>query len=332
VSFAPREPLLVSTKSQLRNTEIEVTALRDINFSDHAGPLNVTGSEMNINLGKEALKSMAKNQKKTVTANILPGRSVIGASDSLGSYDRQLRSISYDHIPSINYLKTAAVNYEVIDFKKEGELVGYIPGAGDHIPEALVQMGYKVVTLKENDLTASNLKRFDAIVTGVRAYNTQPWLNNAYDALMQYIREGGILVVQYNTNNSIGPVKAKIAPYPFSIGNKRITDEEARVDFLLPDDPALNHPNKITQKDFEGWVQERSTYHAEHTDSNFRMILRMNDPGEKPDDGSLVIADYGKGRFVYAGLVFFRELPAGVPGAYRLFANLIANNRGKSIK
>jgi len=192
-----------------------------------------------------------------------------------------------------------------------------------------MQMGYKVEILRETDMNDNRLKQFDAIVTGVRAYNTQLWLNNAYDVLMKYISDGGVLLVQYNTNNSIGPVKARISPFPFSIGSSRITDETATVNFLLPNDPALNYPNTITAKDFEGWIQERSTYHALRADSNYRKILSMNDPGEKADDGSLVIANYGKGRFVYAGLVFFRELPAAVPGAFRLFANLIANNRGK---
>ena len=242
------------------------------------------------------------------------------------------RVISYDHIPSIVYQKQALAKTVFLDLKIEGNFVGYIPGAGDKIPEALVQMGYKVVVLKEADLKAGNLKQFDAIVTGVRAYNTQPWLNNAYEGLMQYVKEGGVLLVQYNTNNSIGPVKAKISPYPFTIGGKRVTDEEAKVNFLLPSHPSLNFPNKITENDFDGWIQERSTYHAENIDSNYKRILSMKDPGENEMDGSLIIADYGKGRFVYTGLVFFRELPAGVPGAYRLFANLIANNRGKYVK
>ena len=246
-----------------------------------------------------------------------------------GTYNRM---INYDHIPSIVYQKDATAKAVFLDLKTEGHLVGYIPGAGDKIPEALLQMGYKVVILTQNDLIASNLKQFDAIVTGVRAYNTQEWLNDAYDELMSYIKKGGVLLVQYNTNNSIGPVRAKIAPYPFTISRNRITDEEAKVNFLLPNHPALNYPNKITQQDFDGWIQERSTYHAEGIDSNYKRILSMKDPGESEQDGSLIIANYGKGRFVYAGLVFFRELPAGVPGAYRLFANLIANKRVQYIK
>ncbi len=242
---------------------------------------------------------------------------------------KQLRTIQYDHIPSINYFSPAVI--KIIDFnnnlKTLGSLAGYIPGAGDKIPEALEQMGYKVVTLKESDITAENLKQFDVIITGVRAYNTNEWMNNVYDALMLYVKEGGVLFSQYNTSNQIGPVRAKIAPYTFNISRNRITDEEAKVNFLLPQHPVLNFPNKITDKDFEGWIQERSIYNAENTDTAYKKIFSMKDPGENEQDGSLIIANYGQGRFVYTGLVFFRELPAGVPGAYRLFANIIANKR-----
>jgi hypothetical protein len=242
------------------------------------------------------------------------------------------RKISYDHIPDIIYHHVDPIKLINLDLKTEGNFAGYIPGAGDKIPQALEQMGYKVVTLKENEITPNNLRQFDVIITGVRAYNTNEWMNNVYDALMQYVKEGGVLFTQYNTSNQIGPIRAKIAPYAFTITRNRITDEEAKVNFLIPDHRALNYPNKITQKDFEGWIQERSIYNAENTDTAYRKILSMKDPGENEQDGSLIIANYGKGRFVYTGLVFFRELPAGVPGAYRLFANLIANKRQVYIK
>ena len=247
-----------------------------------------------------------------------------------------LAKIKYDHIPDIFYNYYDGVSILKMDIKIAGKLVGYIPGAGDKVPQALEQMGYKVVMLSEKDIKAGNLRQYDAIVTGVRTYNTNEWMNNVYDALMDYVKDGGILVSQYNTSNQIGPVKAKIAPYPFTISRNRVTDQEAAVNFLIPNHPVLNYPNKITTKDFEGWIQERSIYNAEKIDSNYQRILSMKDPGESDQDGSLIIANYGKGRFVYTGLVFFRELPAGVPGAYRLFANLIAlppvNVKSKSAK
>lgn len=235
-----------------------------------------------------------------------------------------LHQIEYDHIPAICYTQPEVFTSINFDLKTKGNHVGYIAGAGDKVPDALTAMGYKVTLLNETEINAANLKQFDAIVTGVRAYNTNEWMNNVYNELMNYVKEGGVLLVQYNTSNQIGPVKAKISPYPFNIGRTRITDEDAKVNFLIPDHPALNYPNKITEKDFDGWIQERSIYHAEKYDTAFKAILSMKDPGEKEQDGSLIIANFGKGRFVYTGLVFFRELPAGVPGAYRLFANLIA--------
>jgi hypothetical protein len=185
-------------------------------------------------------------------------------------------------------------------------------------------MGYEVSILSQNDITVNNLKQFDAIITGVRAYNIFEWLNDAYPVLMNYVKEGGVLLVQYNTNNNNGPVKAKIGPYPFTISRNRVTDETAAVRFLDPGNTLLNYPNKITQNDFENWIQERSTYQATDFENNYKTLFSMNDKGEAAQSGSVIYTDYGKGRFIYSGLVFFRQLPAGNPGAYRLFANLIA--------
>lgn len=298
-------------------------------------PVNV-GLWRDVLFAKRDSAILNKNQVYKTSVSLLPGKrgdyyytsfwNVRSITDA--SLLHEVRTIAYDHIPLIVYEKSASLKITQMDsLKTEGNTAGYIPGAGDKIPDALAQLGYKVVTLKENDITAANLKQFDVIVTGVRAYNTNEWMNNVYDALMQYVKEGGVLVSQYNTSNQIGPVRAKIAPYPFTISRNRITDETAKVNFLLPQHRVLNYPNKIGAKDFEGWIQERSIYNAENTDTAYKKILGMKDPGESEQDGSLVIANYGQGRFVYTGLVFFRELPAGVPGAYRLFANIIANKR-----
>ncbi len=238
-----------------------------------------------------------------------------------------LKKISYDHIPDIFYNYTDRVKIIKVDLKTVGHNAGYIVGAGDKVPQALEQMGYAVTLLTEKDITADALQKFDVVITGVRAYNIHTWLSTVYPTLMQYVKNGGVLLTQYNTNNSIGPVKSSISPYPFTISRNRITDETAAVNFLLPQDDALNYPNKITQKDFDGWIQERSIYNAENIDPAYRKIISMKDPGEAEQAGSLIVADYGKGKFVYTGLVFFRELPAGVPGAYRIFANLIAKKK-----
>jgi len=241
---------------------------------------------------------------------------------------RQLRTISYDHIPRIDYFTPSREKFVLTDIKVLGRRIGYIEGAGDKVPQALQQMGYEVVMLREKDIAAGALRQLDAVITGVRAYDVHPWLAGKYDQLMEYVNQGGNLIVQYNRNN-IGNSGVKIGPYPFAISSNRVTDETAKVDFLLPDHPVLNYPNKITDKDFEGWIQERGIYFINQLDPKYEAILSMHDPGEGAQNGSLVTTTYGKGKFVYTGLVFFRELPAGVPGAYRLLANIIALNQKK---
>lgn len=244
-------------------------------------------------------------------------------------YHVGMKEVKYDHIPYLTYFTMASVVNKKLDLKTYGKKIGYITGAGDKVPEALEQMGYEVVLLGNKELAKNNLNQFDAIITGVRAYNTHDWMNNHYDKLMKYVHEGGNLIVQYNTSSNIGPVRAKMGPVPFNITRTRVTDENAPVKLLLPEHPAFNFPNKITDEDFKGWVQERSIYHGSDSSGKMERLISMNDPGEKPDEGSLLVMKHGKGWFTYTGLVFFRELPAGVPGAYRLLANLIALNRKK---
>jgi len=246
--------------------------------------------------------------------------------DTIG-YDLALRSINYDHIPAIRYFYPDFITALNIDLKTAGRKIGYIPGAGDKVAVILERMGYEVTILDKTTLPVSNLKSFDAIITGVRAYNTNEWMSAFYDVLMDYVKDGGNLIVQYNTSNNIGTVRSKIGPYEFNITRNRITDEEAKVTMLDPSHKVFNFPNKITGKDFEHWIQERSIYHAGSWDSHFKPLLSMADPGEGADEGSLIVAKYGKGYFTYTGLVFFRELPAAVPGAMRLMANLIALNK-----
>lgn len=252
------------------------------------------------------------------------------ATDENMVYDSYKTIIEYPHIPNIIYFKKAESKLVAIDLKTDGKRIGYIPGAGDKVADAIQKMGYEVTVLSQKDITLQNLKQFDAIVTGVRAYNIYEWLNDSYNTLMNYVKNGGVLLVQYNTNNNIGPVKARIGPYPFTISRNRVTDENAAVDFVHPENTLINYPNKISQADFKDWIQERSTYEAVDFGENYKTLFSMHDSNRDPSQGSLIYTDYGKGRFVYSGLVFFRELPAGVPGAYRLFANLIAKPVGDS--
>lgn len=276
----------------------------------------------------------AKNQTKEIIYKNTDPKSVssamFGVMDNSGVLlANDKHEVKYDHIPWINYYHDATVVIKNIDLKTYNKKIGYITGAGDKVPEALEQMGYEVTLLGDKELSKNGLDKFDAIITGVRAYNTNNWMSKHYDKLMKYVNEGGNLIVQYNTSNQIGPVRAKISPYDFTITRNRVTDENAKVTLLKPEHPVFNFPNKITDDDFKGWIQERSIYHGNDTSGKFEKLISMADPGEKSDDGSLLIARYGKGWFTYTGLVFFRELPAGVPGAYRLLANIIALNKKK---
>jgi LmbE family N-acetylglucosaminyl deacetylase len=234
----------------------------------------------------------------------------------------QMESINYPHIPVQRYFSPVIVNLLHIDFKKTGKRIGYIKGAGDKVPESLTQMGYQVDYLLESDLKATNLAQYDVVLTGVRAHNTVDYLSNAHAELMKYVEQGGNYVVQYNTQSNLGPLKSQMGPYPLAITRNRITKEEATPKFLT-DLPIFHKPNEIKESDFADWVQERSIYLAESSDPNFKFPLAFTDPGEAEQKGNIAVARYGKGQFIYTGLVFFRQLPAGVPGAWRLMANIL---------
>ncbi|MCG9880549.1 MAG: LmbE family protein, partial [Bacteroidia bacterium] len=239
------------------------------------------------------------------------------------SYTLGFKEISYDHIPTQVTFPEANLSLVKVDVKRISKKIGYIPGAGDDIPLALKEIGYEVVSLTDEQIKLGNLNQFEAIITGVRAYNVNENLSLYKSQLMQYIEKGGNLIVQYNTNSFAGPFKGDIGPYPFKITRERITDENAKVNIEIPEHPVLTKPNLISEEDFTHWVQERSIYQAGEMDAKYTNIFSMADPNSKPSRGSLIIGKYGKGNFFYTGLVFFRQLPAGVPGAYRLLVNMI---------
>ena len=243
-----------------------------------------------------------------------------------GKLSRAVVRIEHPHIPTQTYLLEADVRLQPVALAIGGAKIGYLPGPGDEVPASLRRVGYDVTLLGDEALAggAAALARFDAIVVGVRAFNTNERLRAAHASLMAYVEAGGTLVVQYNTNNRLAPLAAVLGPWPFDIGQKRVTDETAPVTFAAPGHAALTAPNAIGPSDFEGWIQERGLYFADKWDGHYEAPLSMHDPGEVPAAGSLLWARYGKGTFVYTGLAFFRQLPAGVPGAYRLFANLLA--------
>jgi len=237
------------------------------------------------------------------------------------AYKAGILSIHYNHIPNITLFPAAQAKLVQLDLKIAGKKIGYINGAGDLVPEALKQVGYEVHQLSENEILNGDLSGYDAIIVGVRAYNVDPRLVIEQPKLMEYVKNGGNLLVQYNNSN--GLVTKNIGPYPFKVVNERVTDENAKITIIDPNNPVLNYPNKITPADFDGWVQERGLYFTKDADPQYQKVLKMGDPGESSKDGALITTQYGKGRFIYTSLAFFRQLPAGVPGAYRLFINMI---------
>jgi hypothetical protein len=209
-----------------------------------------------------------------------------------------------------------------LDIETYGNNIGYIEGAGDVVPESLRQIGYKVTIIKPEQISPTNLSNFDAIVVGIRAYNIVDELKFKQKFLLDYVKEGGNLVIQYNTNRRLKV--ENLAPYDLKLSRDRVTDENAQVKILDPNHPILNFPNKITSEDFEGWEQERGLYFPNEWSEEFTPLLASNDKGETSKEGALLVAKYGKGNYIYTGLSFFREFPAGVSGAYRLFANLLS--------
>jgi LmbE family N-acetylglucosaminyl deacetylase len=237
-------------------------------------------------------------------------------------YDLGITRINYDHIPIQTYLPKAEIKTVRFFTLKTVSNIGYIMGSGDNIPDYLSQLGYNIALLSDNDLVTKDLSGYDAIIAGVRVYNTKKLMAHVQDKLLNYISNGGNLLVQYTVNRDI--VIPNIGPYPINISTDRVTDEEAKVNVLDSTSSLLRYPNRIIQKDFNEWIQERGLYFADKWDANYHSVISCSDKGEKPLEGGLLIAKYGKGNFIYTGYAFFREVPAGVPGAIRLFINLFS--------
>lgn len=241
--------------------------------------------------------------------------------------DKEQINLQYEHIPQQQVLVNAEAKFNKLDIKIQHEKIGYIMGAGDEVPFYLSQMGYEVTILKPDEITLENLNPFQVVIVGVRAYNTVEEMAFKQAILFEFVEKGNTMIVQYNTTGKF-TVK-ELAPYPLKISRDRVTEEDAEVRFLVPNHPVLNFPNKITANDFKGWVQEQGLYYPDEWDATFTPILSSNDKGESPKNGGLLIAPYGKGTYIYTGLSFFRELPAGVSGAYRLIANMISSSQKK---
>ncbi len=313
-------------------------APQDINLVVTAGEPNTSGTvELNLPEGWRSEPEVAnfeltlKGSEKSIPFKLFPpeGQSEgqlkpIIKLDNGQTFNREMILIQYDHIPTQTVLREAKSKIVKIDIKKEGDRIAYIMGAGDAIPQSLEQIGYRVDILEDHEITSANLKGYDALVMGIRAYNTNDRLKFHQEKLLDYVKNGGTMIVQYNTTRRLKVPNEKLGPYPLKLSRDRVAVEEAEIRILDPENPVLNFPNKITQKDFAGWVQERGLYFPNEWDERYTPVLSSNDPGETAKDGGLLVASYGEGYYIYSGYSWFRELPAGVPGAFRLFANMLS--------
>ena len=312
------------------NTQPQTVQVKLKSFTNASGSISIKPvAGWKISPEKIDFTGKNKGDEWTVAFNVTPTNNKPNTSNleviaiaNGKAFSQGLLNIKYNHVPAITIFPPAQAKLVNIDLKTAGKKIGYIAGAGDLVPDALREVGYDVHQLTENEIINSDLSVYDAIVTGVRAYNVNERLAYEQPKLLEYVKNGGNLVVQYNNNN--GLVTRNLGPYPFRVVNERVTNEDAPATILDKTSEVLNYPNVITQDDFKGWIQERSVYMVSSIDPQYKAPLQMNDPDESASNGSLIVANYGKGRYVYTSLVFFRELPAGVPGAYRLFINLLS--------
>ena len=318
-----KDKVLIFSDDQPKKIAVEV----------RSGANNVSGkvslkapTSWDVSPNEINFKIQQKNDKQTVSFLVTPpknqseGKLEVVATFKGKTYKKELVEINYNHIPKQSVLLASKAKIVRLNIKTVGNKIGYIKGAGDAIPENLRQIGYSVSEIKPSTITSNNLQDFDAIVLGIRAYNVIKELKFKQKYLLEYVKNGGNMVVQYNTNRNVDV----LPPFPLKLSRDRVTDEFAEVRILDKTHSLLNFPNKITDEDFKGWVQERGLYFPSSWDANYTPILSMHDKGETAKNGSLLIAKYGKGNYIYTGLSFFRELPAGVSGAYKLFANMLS--------
>jgi hypothetical protein len=338
-------PLIVEPDVALRLSEgarvFPSSAARSIHLQVEANVPNASGhvqiqvpAEWAVEPREQDFKLTSAGQETPISFRITPpshdskGSGEASANVGEGKIAVGMQVINYPHIPPQVLFPRAVTGLVRTDVRLLAKTIGYVMGAGDEVPDALRQLGADVILLSADDLARGDLSRFDAIVTGVRAYNTRPDLRANQERLLEYVNNGGTMVVEYNVleGGFVGgdpSSVANIGPYPIKIGRDRVTVEESPVEQLV-DNPVLHKPNEITAKDFDGWVQERGLYFASEWDPHYQPLFETHDPGEKPLRGGTLYTRYGKGVYIFTAFSWFRELPAGVPGAYRIFANFLS--------
>lgn len=326
VAVAPLHSLFIYEAGQNKRIWVQVRTFRD-----------VSDARLQVKLGDKEIAGIALGSLRkgmdTLCSLEVPVAALAGVgntSDLLCTvaadgkeYNRDMHLIRYPHLPDLQYFTGAWMKPVKKDWKVAVKKIGYIEGAGDHVAEVLGQAGLDVDRVPENAMSsAASLSQYEAIVLGVRAYNTRTQIAAWMPVLLQYVANGGTLLVQYNTNQNL--LTSQYGPYPFSLSRDRVTEEDAEVTFTDPSAKLLHFPNEITNKDFDHWVQERGIYYPSGYESNYKTLLSMHDTGEKPLQGGIIYTPYGKGQFIYTSLVFFRQLPAGNSGAIRLMMNLLS--------
>ncbi len=325
VSASISDKVFIFENDQQKEISVVVKAGRD-NLTGHIALDHPEG--WNVYPAQQKVDIANKGEGQTLVFTVIPpkfqneGYLIPKVNIDGKIYTKEIVEIDYNHIPFQTVLLPSKSKIVRLNIQKRGENIAYIEGAGDVVPESLQQIGYNVVKIKPEDITAEYLARFDAVVVGIRAYNIVDELKYKQQLLFDFVENGGNMIVQYNTSRRIKV--DNIAPYSLTLSRDRVTDEFAEVRLLNTKHELLNYPNSITEKDFEGWTQERGLYFPNAWGPEFTPLLSLNDKGETPKDGSLLVAKHGKGHYIYTGLSFFREFPAGVSGAYRLFANMLS--------
>jgi LmbE family N-acetylglucosaminyl deacetylase len=277
---------------------------------------------------KVELKNMKKNEEKIVEFSVRPPvhsetiNAVVTHSENNKATVHAMEIVDYSHIPIQTVFPPTSAIFARVELQEKPKKIGYISGSGDKLPDMLSQLGFTIDILDQNKLSELDLNDFDTIITGIRAYNTNAWLQNHHHRLLNFVYAGGNLIIQYNVSRKLEI--DSLGPYPFKISRDRVSQEEAPVNFLLPEHPILNFPYKITSEDFQNWTQERGLYFANEWSNKYETPIASYDTGEEPKAGGILFAHYGQGTFIYTGYSFFRQIPAGVPGALKLFLNMIA--------
>ena len=306
--------------------EAQSLTVNIINYREKATEVEVKAPGWKVEPKKFTVPAGAPGSKHKVTLSVRPKKKKpeMLRLYANGTLLKQMTEIDYPHIDRRLVLEPAEVKLRAVALAKKGTKVAYIMGAGDDVPAAIRQMGYAVDMLDEATFAEADLSNYQAVIAGIRAYNTEKWLPAQKAKIMHYVKQGGNFVVQYNTR-SIDLLSQDIGPFPFKLSRERVTEENAAVKRLLPEHPIFNTPKSLTANDFEGWVQERGLYFAGEWDERYQTPLAWRDTGEEEDlKGGLLVGNHGEGAFIYTGISFFRQFPAGVPGAYRLLANLIS--------